>query len=74
MLTHPHIASQLAAQRQRDMLAQASQWRLRRQLRAQPARRLAADTTARPYRSWWARARAVLAALVHRPAFRRSAI
>jgi hypothetical protein len=74
MLNHPHIARELAAQRQRDMLAQASQWRLRRQLRAQPARRPAADTTARHYRSWRTRARAVLATLTHRPAFRRPAI
>jgi hypothetical protein len=35
MLNHPHIASQLARQRQREMVAQASQGRLRRQLRAQ---------------------------------------
>ena len=33
MFTHPHIASQLARERQRDMLAQASQQRLARQLR-----------------------------------------
>jgi len=74
MFTHPHLASLLAQQREREMLAQASQWRLRHQLRAQPARRSAADTTARPYRSWRARARAVLVTLAHRPAFRRPAI
>lgn len=74
MLNHPHIARELADQRQRDMLAQASHWRLRRQLRAQPARRSAADTTARPYRSWWARVQAVLVTLAHRPTFRRPAI
>ena len=33
MFTHSHIASQLARERQRDMLAQASQQRLVRQLR-----------------------------------------
>jgi hypothetical protein len=33
MVTHPYIASQLARERQRDMLAQASQHRLARQLR-----------------------------------------
>jgi hypothetical protein len=33
MFTHPYIASQLARQRQHDMLAQAEQQRLRRQLR-----------------------------------------
>jgi hypothetical protein len=33
MCTHPHIASQLARERQRDMLAQASQQHLVRQLR-----------------------------------------
>ena len=33
MFTHPYIASQLARERQRDMLAQASQQRLARQLR-----------------------------------------
>ena len=33
MFTHPHIASQIAHERQRDMLAQASQQRLARQLR-----------------------------------------
>ena len=31
MLNHPHIARQLAQQRQREMVAQASHWRLRRQ-------------------------------------------
>jgi hypothetical protein len=46
MLNHPHIASQLAQQRQREMVAQASQWRLRRQLRAQEARPCAADAAA----------------------------
>jgi hypothetical protein len=64
MLTHPHIASQLAAQRQREMLAQASEQRLRRQLRAHPDR---------PQRSWRARAAAVLRSLVSRPAIRRPA-
>jgi hypothetical protein len=33
MFTHPCIASQLARERQRDMLAQASQQHLARQLR-----------------------------------------
>ena len=74
MLNHPHIASQLAALRQRELLAQASQQRLRRQLRAQPARPAAAGTTARPCRSWRVRARTVLRALAHRPALRRPAI
>jgi hypothetical protein len=75
MLNHPHIASQLAAQHQRDMLAQASQWRVRRQLRAHAAQpHAAAGTTARPYRSWPARASAMLRALAHRPALRRPAI
>lgn len=32
MFTHPYIASQLAHQRQREMLAQAAQQRLVRQL------------------------------------------
>ena len=70
MLNHPHIASQLAAQRQRELLAHASQQRLRRQLRAQPARPPAAGTTARPCRGWRVRARTVLRALAHRPALR----
>jgi hypothetical protein len=74
MLTHPYIASQLAQQRQREMLAQASQLRLRRQLRAQTIRPRAAGTTARSYRSWRARARAVLRTHTHRPALRRPAI
>jgi hypothetical protein len=74
MLNHPHIASQLAAQHQREMLAHASQQRLRRQLRAQPAQPPAAGTTAQPCRSWQVRAQTVLRALVHRPAFRRPAI
>jgi hypothetical protein len=73
MFTHPHIASQLAAQRQREMLAQASGHRLRRQLRADPARHPAVDTAARPHRSWQARARAVLRILVSRPVIRRPA-
>ena len=33
MFTHPYLASQLARERQRDMLAQADQQRLARQLR-----------------------------------------
>ena len=74
MLNHPHIARQLAQQRQREMVAQASQWRLRRQLRAQAIRPYAADAAARPYPNWQMRARAVLRALAHRPAFRRPAI
>ena len=74
MLIHPHIARQLAAQRQREMLAQASEQRLRRQLRAHPARPGAASTAARPYRTWRVRARTVLRVLIHRPALRRPAI
>jgi hypothetical protein len=73
MLTHPYIASQLAAQRQHQMLAQASEHRLRRQLRAHPARHRAADTAARLQRSWRARARAVLRIPISRPAIRRPA-
>jgi hypothetical protein len=74
MLNHPHIARQLAQQRQREMVEQASQWRLRRLLRAQAARPCAADAAARQCRSWQMRARAVLRALTQRPAFRRPAI
>lgn len=33
MFTHPYIASQLASERQREMMAQASRRRLVRQLR-----------------------------------------
>jgi hypothetical protein len=73
MLIHPHIASQLAAQRQHEMRAQASEHRLRRQLRAHPARHPTADTTARPHRSWRARARAVLRIPISRPAIRKPA-
>jgi hypothetical protein len=73
MLIHPHIASQLAAQRQHEMLAQASEHRLRRQLRAHPARHRAADTAAWPQRSWRARARAVLHIPLSGPAIRRPA-
>jgi hypothetical protein len=44
MFTHPHLSSQIASDRHRDMLANAEQHRLARQLRAQarasrPARR-----------------------------------
>jgi hypothetical protein len=74
MFTHPHIASQLAQQRQRELLVQASQWRLRRQLRAESCRLAAAATVARPQRSWRLRARAVLRALADRPIIRRPAI
>jgi hypothetical protein len=74
MFTPPHIASQLAAQRQREMQVQAHERRLRRQFRAQPGRRPVAATTARPCHSWRARAQAVLHALAHRPAMRRPAI
>jgi hypothetical protein len=73
MLIHPHIATQLATQRQREMLAQASEHRLRRQLRAQAAWPPAADAAARPYRSWRARARAALRIPISRPAIRRPA-
>ena len=74
MLNHPHIARQLAQQRQREMAAQASHWRLCRQLRAEATRPHAADAVARPYPSWPMRACAVLRALAVRPAFRRPAI
>jgi hypothetical protein len=70
MLNHPHIASQLDQQRQREMAAQASRWRLRRQLRAEATRLRAADAAARPNPTWQIRVRAVLRAL----AFRRPAI
>jgi hypothetical protein len=73
MLTHPHIASQLAAQHQRDILVQASKQRLRRQLRAQAAR-LPATATDRSYQSWRVRARTVLRRLAHRLTMRRPAI
>jgi hypothetical protein len=73
MLIHPHIARQLAAQRQREMLTQASEHRLRRQLRAHPAQHGTAGTAARPYRSWWAQARAVLRIPISRRALRRPA-
>jgi hypothetical protein len=73
MLTHPHIACQLAAQRQREMLAQASDHRLRRQLRAHPARLPVGGTAARPPRGWWVPARAVVRILIGRPAIRRPA-
>jgi hypothetical protein len=36
MFTHPYIGSQLARERQRDMLVQADQQRLVRQLRGHP--------------------------------------
>ena len=44
MFTHPHLSSQIASHRRRDMLASAQKHRLARQLRAQarasrPARR-----------------------------------
>jgi hypothetical protein len=74
MFNHPHIAHQIAQQRQREMVAQASQWRLRRQFRAEATRPCAADAPARPYPSWQRRARTVLRALAQRPAFRRPAI
>ena len=74
MLNHPYIARQLAQQRQAEMAAQASQWRLRRQLRANAVRPSAADAVAGPYPSWQMRARAVLRALAQRPAFLRPAI
>ena len=35
MVTHPHLSSQIASYRHRDMLASAQQHRLARQLRAQ---------------------------------------
>ena len=37
MFTHPHIASQIAHERQREILAQASQQRLARQPATSPA-------------------------------------
>lgn len=74
MLNHPHIARQLAEQRQREMVEQASQWRLRRQLHARAIRPYAADAAARPYPSWQMRAWAALRALAHSPASRRPAI
>jgi hypothetical protein len=62
MFTHPYIGSQLARERQRDMLAQAGQQRLARQFRehARPSRR--AEGTERSLR------RAVRTVLRLRPA------
>jgi hypothetical protein len=74
MLNHPHIASQLDKQRQREMAAQASHSRLRRQLRAETTQSRAAEAAARPHPSWQKRARTVLRALAARLAFRRPAI
>jgi hypothetical protein len=77
MLNPPHLASKLAQQHQREMLAHASQWRQRRQLRqlrAHAALRPAADAAAWPYRNWRVRAQTVLRTLAHRPAFHRPAI
>jgi hypothetical protein len=74
MLNPPHLASKLVQQHQREMLAHASQWRLRRQLRAHAAQRPAADAAAWQRRSWRVRAQTVLRTLVYRPAFHRPAI
>jgi hypothetical protein len=53
MYTHPDIAGQLARQRQRDMLAQAEQQRLRRQLRDLATTPPNAERTrGRPRRAW----------------------
>jgi hypothetical protein len=61
MFTHPYIGSQLARERQRDMLAQVGQQRLIRQLRdlARASRR-AERTSRRMTRSPWRSRRAVL--------------
>ena len=49
MFTHPYLASQLARERERDMLAQADQQRLARQLRdLARASRQATSRTAYP--------------------------
>jgi hypothetical protein len=47
MFTHPHIASQLASERQRDLLAAASRQRQARQLRGTAA---ASQRAGRPRR------------------------
>jgi hypothetical protein len=47
MFTYPYIGSQLARERQRDMLAEADQRRLVRQLRHARASRRAAETEPR---------------------------
>ena len=59
MFTHPYLASQLARERERDMLAQAGQQRLARQLRdLARASRQAGRTQQRPrYRARRAAAR-----------------
>jgi len=49
MFTHPYIASQLARERQRDMLAQARQ---QRQLRDLAMASRDAQETRRPRRAW----------------------
>jgi hypothetical protein len=50
MFTHPYIGSQLARERQRDMLAQADQQRQLRDLAS--ASRDAEGTGRRPRRAW----------------------
>jgi hypothetical protein len=50
MFTHPYIGSQLAHERQRDMLAQASRQRQLRDMAR--ASRDAEETGRRPRRTW----------------------
>jgi hypothetical protein len=50
MFTHPHLSSQIASHRHRDMLASAQQHRLARQLRAQARASRPASRAARRLR------------------------
>jgi hypothetical protein len=57
MFVHPYIAGQLARERQRDMLAQAEQQRLRCEFRDRGITRLNAKGTSPRRRRAWRRAR-----------------
>jgi len=63
MYTHPYMSMQMARGRQRELIAQADQYRIARQLRDQARASRSADQ--QPRRSAW---RAVLRLRTHAPA------
>lgn len=68
MFTHPYIASQLASERQREMLAQAHQQRTVRQLREHAMASRRAERAGRWLTRALKRTRSVCAPLLNRTA------
>jgi hypothetical protein len=65
MFTHPHISSQIASDRHRDMIANAERHRLAAQLRAQASASRPASRAAQRLRRSLRTATSLIAAVCH---------